>query len=235
MKLLLTASGFIGTPLEQEFIELVGDRKNLRVAIIPNASDPIEWVPEAPGSKHSVAKLTRPNDASYGKGKDYEYFTDRGYEVIIVDLKEDPEIVKEKLERVDIIEVWGGDVNWLLDLAKKAKLDTYLNDILDRNVVYAGVSAGSMLLNPDIGFTWWEPEETWDKTDHVGLGVVAFMFQPLHGETDEAAVTKLIVRKKYLQRFTPYPWNIYLVTDGQAVKVDGDSIEHIGPGVKNVI
>jgi dipeptidase E len=149
-----------------------------------------------------------------------------------VDLKDDPEKIKNKLESVDVIDVTGGDVNWLLDWVKKSKLDIYLKDILNTGVVYVGTSAGSMLLNPDIGFTWWELNK---PDDHVGLGIVDFMFQPLHGETDESIVNKLIERKKYMQTLIDYPWKIYLVKDGQAVKVFWDKIEHIGLGTKKFI
>ena len=235
MKLLLASNGFIGNSLEKDFWDLVGDRKNLKVAIIPNASDPIEWVPEKEGDPVSayVAKLTRPNDAEYGKGTDYHYFKDKGYEVVIADLKEDPTEVKKKLESVDIIDVWGGDGNWLLDWAKKAKLDTYLKDILDKGVVYVGASAGSCLLTPDIGLGWWEPD--W-KLDHVGLGIVDFLISPHNKEAELLAnIEKTKKQREHMQSLMNYPWEIYFLQDGQAIKVDGDKIEHIGPGIKKSI
>lgn len=235
MKLLLTSSGFIDTPLlEKSFLELTGNKAGLKVAIIPTAGDPIEWVEEDIGSNKYTAKLLLNKNNPEGS-KTYQYFKSHGYRVVIADLKEDHEKLKEKLQNVDIIEVGGGDVNWLLDWAKKSKLDTYLKDLLDKGVVYVGTSAGSMLLNPDIGFTWWGPEEKWKGTDHAGLGIVDFMFQPLHGETDESTVDKLIERKKYMQALMDYPWKIYLVKDGQAIKVIDDTIEHIGDGIRKSI
>lgn len=231
MKLLLTSNGFRNY-LEKDFWDLVGDRKNLRVALIPNSSDPIEWVPEKEGDlpPFYVAKLTRPNDANYGKGKDYQYFKDKGCDVVIVDLKGDPAEVRKKLESVDIIDVWGGDGNWLLDWAKKAKLDTYLKDILDKGAVYVGSSAGSCLLTPDIGLGWWTPE--W-KLDHVGLGVVDFLISPHNKEAELSAnIDKVEKQREYIQSLMNYPWKIYFLQDGQAIKVDGDKIEHIGLGKK---
>jgi hypothetical protein len=32
-----------------------------------------------------------------------------------------------------------------------------------------------------------------------------------------------------------YPWKIYFLQDGQAIKVDGDTVEHVGPGEKKSI
>ena len=95
-----------------------------------------------------------------------------------------------------------------------------------------GSSAGSMLVNPDIGFTWWEPGK---PDDRLGLRIIDFMFQPLHGENDKSKAEEFIERKKHLQSLVDYPWKIYLVMDGQAIKVDGDKIEHIGVGIKESI
>ena len=231
MKLLLTTNGLSNSTLEQIFLEMVGSRPNLKVAMIPTAGDPIEWVPDSADSKKFIAKLT--GELNVKSGKEYLWYKEKGFDVVIADLKQDPKNLREKLETADIIDVGGGDVNYLLDWAKQAKLDTYLKNILDRDVLYVGASAGSMLLNPDIGFTWWEPN---DEADHVGLGIVDFMFQPIHGESDESTTQmKLVERKKHLQSLVKYPWKIYLVKDGQAIRVLGEEIEHIGPGVKEVI
>lgn len=230
MKLLLTANGYIGTPLEKDFWEMVHNKTNLKVAIIQTAGDPIEWVQDKENSKKFNAKLIKQNKLE--DNQTYKYYVSKGCEVVDTDLKQNPDVLKEKLQNVDIIDVGGGDVNYLLDWAKKAKLDTYLKEILGRDVLYVGASAGSMLVNPDIGFTWWEPDWVGDR---VGLGVVDFMFQPIHGGNDEEKTKKLIERKKYLQSIVDYQWKIYLVGDGQAIKVDGGKVEHIGEGLKQSI
>lgn len=235
MKLLLTSNGFIDSTLEKDFLEMTDYKTNLKVAIIPTAGDPIEWVPEKDGDqvKDYIAKLTRPNNIEYGTGKDYLYFKNKGYDVIIADLKEDPVELKKKLESVDIIDVTGGDVNWLLDWSKKSKLDTYLKDLLSKGVVYVGSSAGCGLLVPDIGLTWWEPE--W-KLDHIGFGIVDFVVVPHQKESDKQSnVENLTKRRDHLRSLINFPWRIYLLQDGQAIKVDGDKIEHIGDGIKRFI
>lgn len=235
MKLLLTSNGFINTPLEKDFLEMADGKTNLKVAIIPTAGDPIEWVPEKEGdqTKDYVAKLTRPNDVEYGKGQEYIYLKSKGYDVVIVDLKDDPIEIRKELESVDIIIVGGGDVNWLLDWSKKSKLDSYLKDILDRGVVYVGTSAGSGLLNPDIGLTWWEPD--W-KLDHIGLGIVDFIIVPHQKESElELNLKKYEERRAHLQSLINFPWKVYLLQDGQAVKVMDEKVEHIGSGAKRFI
>lgn len=233
MKLLLTSNGFVNNSLEKDFLELTGNRTDLKVAIIPTAGDSIEWEPESLGSKKYVAKLIHSNNAE--EGEDYLYFENKGYDVVIADLKDDSKILKNKLANVDIIDVPGGDVNYLLDWAKIAKLDKYLKDLLDKGVVYVGSSAGTGLVVPDIGLTWWEPER-WAGTDHIGFGIVDFVVVAHQNENDEQKTTEnLIKRKNYMQSVTNFPWKVYLLQDGQAVKVNGDKVEHVGTGAKKSI
>lgn len=237
MKLLLTANGVSNPELEQAFLELTGNRKGLKIAFITTAGDNIEWIPEKEGSKKFIPKLKELTAEELVKKEGWlrEYkakFEEKGHHVVFVDLKEESAKIREALESVDVIDVGGGDINWLLDWAKNSKLDTYLKDILTKDVLYMGASAGSMLVNPDIGFTWWEPSSF---DDRVGLGIIDFMFQPLHGGNDVSKAKEFTERKKHLQSLVDYPWKIYLVMDGQAVKVDGDKIEHIGLGIKESI
>lgn len=237
MKLLLTANGINNPELEQAFLELTDNRPGLKIAFIPTAGDAIDWVPEKEGSDKYIPKLKEVTAQERVKTENWlsEYkarLEEKGHTVVFVDLKNDPTKIREVLNTVDVIDVGGGDVNWLLDWAKKSKLDTYLKDLLAKGVVYVGTSAGSMLVNPDIGFTWWEPEKS---DDRVGLGIIDFMFQPLHGGNSEDKTKELIERKKHLQSLVDYPWKIYLVGDGQALKLNGDKLEHIGSGIKAVI
>jgi peptidase E len=232
MKLLLTSNGFIGNSLEKDIWDLAGNNEQLRVAIIPTAGDPIEWVPEKEGDPPQlyVARLTRPNDAEYGQGNSYQYFKNIGHDVQVVDLKEDPVQVKEKLSNVDVILVGGGDVNWLLDWTKKSKLDTYLKELLHKGIVYVGESAGSGILQPDIGLGWWEPG---DKLDHVGLGIIDFVVSVHNKEVElPQNIEKAKERRVFMQSHMPWPWKVYFLQDGQAIKVDGEKIEHIGEGLR---
>ena len=235
MKLLLTSNGINNPELEKAFSDLTGNRKGLKMAIIHTASDPINWVPSKEDPKKYVAVVAEDRVEKNKKWRDscVKEFEDKGFKVILVDLTKNPEEVRAKLESVDVINVTGGDVNYLLDWAKKAKLDTYLKDLLDKGVIYTGASAGNGILMPDIGLTWWKLGE---DVDHIGFGIVDFIMQVHVKENDETFNTEnLIKRKKYLQSVINFPWKIYLVQDGQAIKVDGDKVEHIGPGVKKFI
>jgi peptidase E len=233
MKLLLTSNGFTSPEIEEALDEFIDNRKNLTVAIILTASDPIEWVLEKEGDVapyDSVARLTKIRELNEDDG-DYKYFKDKGHNPIWVDLKDDPKIIREKLQNVDIIDVPGGDANWLLDWAKKAELGDYLKDLLDRGVIYTASSAGNGLLMPDIGLSWWN--KRW-KLDHIGFGIINFCLSVHQDEEKlEESIDKIAELKKNYE--AEFPWKIYLVQDGQAIVVDGDSVEHIGSGTKKCV
>ena len=232
MKLLLTSNGITSSELETSFEKLVNGRTNLKVAIIPTASDPIEWVLEEGGTSpyDDIAKLTKERDG-FENWPLCLYYKNKGFDVIFVGLKEDPQSIKEKLHNVDIIDVPGGDANWLLDWAKKSGIGEYLKDLLDNDVIYVASSAGNGLLMPDIGLTWWD--KRW-KADHIGFGIVDFVLCVHQNEKDllKSKNNLIELKKNYQAEFL---WKIYLVQDGQAIMVDGDTVEHIGPGAKESI
>lgn len=50
MKLLLSSSAITTPELEKAFFDLIQNRKNLKMALIPTAGDPIDWITsELPG------------------------------------------------------------------------------------------------------------------------------------------------------------------------------------------
>lgn len=234
MKLLLTSNGITSPEIEIAFEKFINGRTNLKVAIIPTASDPIEWILEKEGDVapyDSVATLTKDRDDDFENWPLCLYYKNKGFDVIFVDLKEDPKSIKEKLHNVDIIDVPGGDANWLLDWAKKSGIGEYLKDLLDKGVIYVASSAGNGLLMPDIGLSWWD--KRW-KLDHIGFGIIDFALA-VHQNEENLQNSKAIIIEQKKNYQADFPWKVYLVQDGQAVVVDGDTVEHIGHGAKESI
>jgi len=63
-----------------------------------------------------------------------------------------PNIVKEKIQRADIIYIGGGDTIKLLDTIKEYKIDLLLKETYNKGTVLAGKSAGAILLSKE-GFS----------------------------------------------------------------------------------
>ncbi|MEI7513001.1 MAG: Type 1 glutamine amidotransferase-like domain-containing protein [bacterium] len=235
MKILLTSSGVNNPELEQAFSDLTNNKKDLKVALITTAADQIDWIKsELPGydviPKINEGRLEKNLKWQQTWKKEYE---DKGFKATIVDLKKDPDWIKEELSKVDIIDVCGGDGNWLREWARVSKIDTYLKDLIEKGVVYVGTSAGAGLAVADFGLGWWTPE--W-KEDHTGLGLVDFCVAVHQKEGDErTSEHKIIENREKMRKIIDFPWRVYLLKDGQAIKVDGDKVEHIGPGEKRVV
>lgn len=235
MKILLTSNGINNTELEQAFADLTNNKKDLKIALIPTAADPIDWIKsELPGydvvPKINESKLEKNLKWQDEWKKGYE---DKGFKVVIVDLKKDSDLIKKELSSIDVIDVCGGDANWLREWARVSKLDTYLKDLLEKGVVYIGTSAGTCLATPSFGLGWWTPE--W-KESHAGLGIVDFCLAVHQKEGDErSSEDKIIENREKIRKFIDFPWKVYLLKDGQAIKIDGENVEHIGPGDKKSV
>ena len=106
-----------------------------------------------------------------------------------------------------------------------------MKDLLNDGVIYCGSSAGSALVTPDIGLDWWESK--W-KLDHIGLGIVDFCLA-VHQKEEDLVKNEEALTIKRSHYGTDYSWNIYLLQDGQALMVNGDTVEHIGPGTRKYI
>lgn len=111
-KLFLTSAGL--PPETAPFFTKLLDKdpQDLKLAMIPTAGYPeIDQVCLA--------------EAKEGLGKS-------GFQIEIIDLKvEDPKIIRNKLEKVDIINVGGGNTFFLLYWVRKCGLDKYLGELLD--------------------------------------------------------------------------------------------------------
>ena len=63
-----------------------------------------------------------------------------------------PDIVKEKISKANIIYIGGGDTIKLIKEIKEYKLDILLNESYDKGTILVGISAGAILLSKE-GFS----------------------------------------------------------------------------------
>lgn len=147
-----------------------------------------------------------------------------------------------KIEQADVIVMGGGNAPYLSYWLQKSGLFAALPELL-KTKVYAGVSAGSMMLTAGItssmiGQTdnpadWgaegrktgsYPEDERSDKT----LGLTDFLFRPHWGKPDPkyANLNEEAVRRAYKQLRKP----IYLVDDQTAIKIVDDELEVVSEG-----
>lgn len=200
MKLFLTSTGL---PLEtRDFFLNILDKspQDSQVAFIPTAADPYKdkWFVDA--SRKELIEL--------------------GLPVIDVDLKDDPEKIKQQLTDSQIIYPSGGNTFYLMHWIRKCGLDKYLEQLLDDGRIYIGGSASSIVVGPNVELAGWNPD--WDTNDiglrdMRGLNLVPFVVSPHFEESHRSILESHQVNYK-----------IVPVTNQQAVYFHDREYEIVG-------
>ncbi|MEC0348058.1 Type 1 glutamine amidotransferase-like domain-containing protein [Peribacillus frigoritolerans] len=128
-KILLTSNGFFTDLIKQQFLQLIdGDLSNLKATIITTASH----------KKQNNRFAMKAKEDLLGFGFKKVDFNDIEFDK--------PEL----LEKYNVIYINGGNPFYLLYHMKKSGADLILKDIAKQNTVIVGVSAGAIILGPNI-------------------------------------------------------------------------------------
>lgn len=126
--LLLTSTGLTSPNVYEKFRGIVSDPKKQSVAIITTAAEGKE--------NNKYSQLAKKQFESLGF-----------VSVDFVDLETQPD---KDLSSYGIIYVCGGNTFKLLKFARKANFKLSIEKLLERNGIYIGVSAGSIIVGPSI-------------------------------------------------------------------------------------
>ncbi len=129
LKLLLTSNGFYTKEISKHFLSLLNRATNkLKVAILTTASPQKE--------QNRFAQKAK------------EDFREMGFQIIdFIDVEFDN---PERLKNKDVIYINGGNPFELLFHIKQSGTDRILKQLVSKDVVIVGVSAGAILLGPNI-------------------------------------------------------------------------------------
>lgn len=212
MKLLLTSGGITNPSIAAALFDLVGKNpEETSIVFIPTAAN-IET-----GDKQWLADdLQRLRDLHL-----------HSFEVIdIATVAAD--VWRPKMEAADVIFVGGGNTYYLMEQMNTSGLADLLPELL-KTRVYAGISAGSMVTNPDLSLKISNIvyDEDLDKKEVMaGLGFVDFYFLPhLHSEhfpkmreENIRVVTNEMIAK------------VYALDDQSALKIVDGKVEIVSEG-----
>ena len=165
MKLLLTSNGLSNQSIADALFELTGKpAPETTIVFIPTAMN------VARGNKDWFI-----NDLNNIKKQGFKF-------IDIVDISALPkEMWLPRIEKGDVLFFSGGNTYHLMYWLKKSGLDKLLPDLL-KTRVYAGISAGSIVTNPDLASTGDEKrkfyEDNFAYTDASALNFVDFYFHP---------------------------------------------------------
>lgn len=169
MKLFLASEGIFEAGKEELAnyftAKIAKPLKGLKVGLIPTAAYPEiikEWFDITIGSMER-----------------------HGMEVEVIDLKvENIESLEEKLSNKDVIYVNGGNTFWLLKWVRESGFDKIIQGLTEKDKIYFGVSAGSILAGPNIESAGWDDGGGWgddnflNLKDTRGLNLVDFVVYP---------------------------------------------------------
>lgn len=202
-KLFLSSAGIV-PETKEDFLKLLSKNPDdLTVAFIPTAGDPekdktfIQW------SIDQIKEI--------------------GMKFTTIDLKiENKDTLYDKLNKVDIIWVNGGNIFYLLDQVRKSGFNQVIEKLLDEGKIYVGVSAGSYLACPNIESAKWK---NISDPDIVGLKDLTAL-----------NLVKLLVIAHYEDQFKQDVENgskttklpVVALNDKQAIMVIGDEFKIVG-------
>jgi dipeptidase E len=209
MKRLLTSGGIVNNSIRNALVAMMGKPIAEATALfVPTAEQPLG--PFFVG--RSAQNLLQQEWKAFG----------------VLELTALPSIPQDAwlphLAAADVLLVGGGDPLYLCYWIQQSGLADRLRDL--RETVYVGMSAGSMVLAPNIGqeFVNWRPPTAGDSDKTLGL--VDFAMFP-HLDNPNLPENTLAVAEKWAAKLT-VPG--YVVDDDTAIKVIDGAVEVISEG-----
>ncbi len=211
MKLLLTSGGITNKSIANALFDLVGKKpQDTSLVFIPTASNvekgDKEWLID------DLVNLKK-----------------QGFKSIdIADISAvDEKIWRPKMEEADVLFFEGGNTYHLMEWINKSGLVHLLPELL-KTKIYVGLSAGSMVTNPDLDVRLSQIiyGEDFEKVTMKGLHYVDFYFLPhLNSPHFPARMEENI--KKMAEELTR---KIYALDDNSALKVVDGTVEVVSEG-----
>lgn len=223
MKLLLTSSGIANQSINDSLVDLLGK---------PIAESSALFIPTAiypsPGGGANAWR------AISGGAK--SPLCDLGWKSMgLLELTALPSIKRESwvptLEETDALLVWGGNVLYLCHWMRKSGLAELLPSL--ENLVYVGVSAGSIVTTPyncdaEWNRPWVPPGSDIPLDDDGALGLVDFTMWVHVDNPDPMFEEHSMTNVEKWAAGVPVP--TYAIDDQTAIKVSGDSVEVVSEG-----
>ena len=215
MRLLLTSAGVKNTSIHEALVDLLGK---------PIAESSALCIPTAayanPGGAGHAWRLISGREARTP-------MCELGWKSLgVLELTALPSIDKERwipmLQETDALLVGGGDPLYLCYWMRQSGLADLLPSL--REAVYVGLSAGSMVMAPNIGedFVGWKPPTGGDET----LGLVGFSMFP-HVDHEDLPDNSMANAEKWAAGM-PVP--CYAIDDQTAIKVTDDTVDVVSEG-----
>ncbi len=218
MKYLLTSAGIKNSSIQNALVDLLGKSiSECNALCIPTAIYPF---PGGPAIAHRFLSGTSPSP-----------MCELGWKSLgVLELTALPSINKEvwvaEVQKADALLVFGGDVHFLCRWMRESGLADLLPSLDD--LVYVGISAGSMVTAPIFGETYDDPNKPYVIEN--GLGLVDFALLPHVGHVNHPESTMEKVERMAAE--VPVP--TYAIDDQTAITVTDGVVEVVSEGLWKV-
>ena len=172
------------------------------------------------------ANPSDPFKSKYWVKKDYNAFVKNGFDVTTIDLRKIDNVQLEvMLKSYKILFISGGSAVYILDLLHKKKMDTVIIAAIANGLIYAGTSAGSMIMAPDISICADDEDEREAKMigkvkNLKGLGLMPFYLFCHCQERHYIPSTK-----RAMNRLPRNKIPLLFLNDGQALWIHNSQME----------
>ena len=215
MKYLLTSAGIKNTSIRNALLDLLGKPiADSSALCIPTAAHAM------PGGAAAAWRLISGQDP-------FCPMCELGWKSLgVLELTALPSIDKERwipaLGATDVLLVGGGDPLYLCHWMQESGMASLLPSL--REMVYVGLSAGSMVMSPCIGedFVRWKPPRGGDEA----LGLVDFAIFP-HLDHEMLPENSMADAEKWAARMTV---PAYAIDDQTAIKVSDGVVDVVSEG-----
>ena len=215
MKLLLTSAGITNTSIHDALVDLLGK---------PIAECSALCIPTAMHANNDGAA----HAWRFISGREPRTpMCELGWKSLgVLELTALPSIDNERwipmLQETDVLLVGGGDPMYLCYWMRETGLADLLPSL--REAVYVGLSAGSMVMAPNIGeeFVGWKPPTGGDST----LGLVEFAIFP-HLDHEDLPENTMADAEKWAAGL---PVSGYAIDDQTAIKVTDGAVDVVSEG-----
>ena len=202
-KLLLTSSGLASKNIKNQFLQIINKPvSKIKIIFITAASRSKEELEYSNESKKELIELGIPENN-------------------IITLNLDESVSFTDIEEFDVIYVCGGNTFHLLKKVRESGFDKTIIEFVKKGKLYFGISAGSILVNPDISAasTGLEPDENdVNLSDLSGLNLIDVIISPHYCKKEEIILKRFTKKSQY---------NVITLTDNQALLVNGKEMKII--------
>ncbi len=190
---------------------------DLPYTIVGKAKDKVKWAyittaaNDVPNDDYLKRTETRLKELAW----DYEQMDITG--------KTEDEVYN-MLKSKDAIFMQGGNTFYLLKQALECNFSKVLKKLLSEGKFYAGTSAGSYIVCPNIDMMEWTEDAKFDRhglSDLTALDIVPLQVV-CHVNRKED------IRDKIKKQADKSPYDAYLLNDGQAVLIEDDKVTLLG-------